>query len=219
MERQEGHDEFNPEIASTVHGESEESRLDDEAAPEEAESSELTGDPGAPVAATPAVSDETVTSTSTAEPASEVSETMVRSAEDVEDSTSSNDPAATREQSNLVRIEPPPHSPVALPRPPSAPLDRHARLLPLERDVPLDDESDASESSSEGELFPFAELNPSQRVPKSASPEPLDDGGDSHPVPRIQVMVSLADARAMYADAITEALDRKAAQFKQVARS
>ena len=50
------------------------------------------------------------------------------------------------------------------------------------------------------------------------APEPALRENSGHTLPRVQVMVSLADARALFEEVLTEATERTAPKFQQLAK-
>lgn len=133
-----------------------------------------------------------------------------------EELTASNTVAATRSAGNVTRIELPNEIAITPTRPPAVPRDRRSHLLPLDRDGAFEDEPNPAD-----QIFP-----PEWRLPADSAPTPepagAEDGrpGDrGHTMPRVQVLVSLAQARTMYAEAIEEALEKQAPKYREIARS
>ena len=129
------------------------------------------------------------------------------------------DAVAMQPDEQATRIElslDPDVSPAA--RPPSTTGDQRSRVPPLDPG-----EQPEGVHAPVGQTLPPAPGHPadssrSARTAKLAAVEqPRESIGST--VPRVQVLVMLLESKAMYADAIDEALDENAAKYRQIAQS
>jgi hypothetical protein len=134
-----------------------------------------------------------------------------------EEIAASNTGAAMQSGGQATRIELPADLEISPTPPAEVPGDRNDRLLPTDRDGALQGEANPVD-----QIFP-----PEWRLPvdtggsfgarESAADEQRENIGRT--APRVQVLVTLVEARAMYADAIHEALEKKAPKYRQIAES
>ena len=117
---------------------------------------------------------------------------------------------------NVLEIELPAGVYVPPARPSEAFRDRRSYYLPLNPGGARDDEGDPLER-----IFP-----PELRIPVDSrgpgaaphAPEPALRENSGHTLPRVQVMVSLADARALFEEVLAEATERTAPKFQDLAK-
>ena len=122
---------------------------------------------------------------------------------------------------NVTRIELPEGITISPTPPADAPRERHSHLLPLDPT-----EASAKEPDPVDEIFP-----PEMRLPagsggliaprRPASPG-LEDGKHEdrgHTMPRVQVLVSLAEALPLFEEVVNKALARAAPEFEQIAKA
>lgn len=102
-------------------------------------------------------------------------------------------------------------------RPPGATDDRQSHLLPLEGGDEPDGEPNPLDQVFPPSLRPPSNTSGALRAPESRPADgPPADRGET--MPRVQVLVTLLQDRTMYAEAIDEAMDRKAPKYREIAR-
>ena len=118
--------------------------------------------------------------------------------------------------SNVLEINLPAGVYVPPARPSEAFRDRRSYYLPLNAGDALDDEADPVDQIFPPELRMPLHRRGSGAVPHS--PEPAPRGDSSHTLPRVQVMVTLADARALFEEVLEEATESTAPKFQDLAK-
>jgi hypothetical protein len=142
---------------------------------------------------------------------------------DQEESASDYD-TATRLAGKVTRIEVPEGITVPPTRTSEAMGDRHSHWLLPDRGGSSGDEPDAVDEIFPPELrLPLDSGDPAARprtpVPEPASPQdgaPVDRG---QTMPRVQVIVSLAGARALFEEGLQEAIRQAAPRFERIAQA
>ena len=118
---------------------------------------------------------------------------------------------------NVLEIELPAGVYVPPARPSEAFRDRRSYDLPLNPTGARDDEGDPLERIFPPELRMPVDPRGPGAAPHSPKPAPRENLG--HTLPRVQVMVSLADARVLFEEVLAEATERTAPKFQQLANS
>jgi len=129
---------------------------------------------------------------------------------------------ATQPAGNVTRFELPAEISIPLARPSEALRDRSSYLLPLDPRRGLDDEPDPVDQIFPPEWRlpldpgdPAAPARPAEPARPDAGP-PSDKG---QTMPRVQVLVTLAGARALFEEVLEEAIERAAPKFERIAQS
>jgi hypothetical protein len=128
----------------------------------------------------------------------------------------------TQPAGNVTRIELPADISIPLARPSEALRDRRSYLLPLDPRRGLEDKPDPVDQIFPPEWrLPLDPGDPAAppRTPELARPEagPPSDKGQT--MPRVQVLVTLAGARALFEEVLEEAIERAAPKFERIAQS
>jgi len=115
-----------------------------------------------------------------------------------------------------MEIELPADVYVPLGRPPQSFRDRRSYDLPLNPGDARDDEADPVDR-----IFPRESRMPLHprgpgAAPNTPQPAPRENSGQTPP--RVQVMVTLADAEVLFEEALEEAAERTAPKFQQLAK-
>jgi hypothetical protein len=129
---------------------------------------------------------------------------------------------ATQPAGNITRIELPADIIIPPTRPSEAMRDRHTHFLPLDPRQGWEDEPDPVDQIFPPEWRlpldpgdPAAPARPAEPARPDAGP-PSDQG---QTMPRVQVLVTLAGARALFEEVLEEAIERAAPKFERIAQS
>lgn len=116
-------------------------------------------------------------------------------------------------ESSVIELQLPAGVYVPPARPSEAFRDRRSYYLPLNAGDAQDDEADPVD-----QIFPPEWRLPVHAAAGSGVPSDTPGADSGHVPPRVQVMVSLADAEVLFEEALAEAAERTAPKFQQLAK-